>query len=92
MATHLIELAFTDLGEHFARYRLRSPAAERVLEASLRRYGQMSPVVVFRWQGRYELIDGFKCLAVARTVRELSSPYARVIDADERSAKRPSTG
>lgn len=33
---------------------------ERALEASLRRYGQMSPVVVFRWHDRYELIDGFK--------------------------------
>ena len=47
----------------------------------------MSPVVVFRWQGRYELIDGFKRLAAARTVRELSSLCVRVIDADERSAK-----
>lgn len=87
MATALIELALADLGEHFARYRWRSPAAERVLEASLRRYGQMSPVVVFRWQGRYELIDGFKRLAAARTVREFSSLCARVIEADERSAK-----
>ena len=47
----------------------------------------MSPVVVVRWQGRYELIGGFKRLAAARTVRELSSQCARVIDADERSAK-----
>jgi len=60
VATDLIELALGDLGEHFARYRLRVPATERVLEASLRRYGQLSSVVVFRWQGRYELIDGFK--------------------------------
>ena len=87
MATDLIELALADFGEHFARYRLRSPAAERVLEASLRRYGQMSPVVVFRWQDRYELIDGFKRLAAARTVRELSSLCARVLEADARSAK-----
>src|SRR5437867_10888725 len=87
MATDLIELALTDLGEHFARYRLRAPAMERVLETSLRRYGQMSPVVVFRWQDRYELIDGFKRLAAARMVRELSSLWARVIAADERSAK-----
>ncbi len=85
--TELIEIALADLGEHFARYRLRSPVAERVLEASLRRYGQMSPVVVFRWQERYELVDGFKRLAAARTVRELSSLWARVIVCDERSAK-----
>lgn len=83
----LIQLALADLGEHFARYRLRSPTAERVLEASLRRYGQMSPVVVFRWHDRYELIDGFKRVAAARTVRELETLCARVIDADERSAK-----
>ena len=87
MATDLIELALPDLGEHFARYRLRSPAAERVLEASLRRYGQMSPVVVFRWQDRYELIDGFKRLTAARRIRELSSLCARVIEVDQRSAK-----
>lgn len=35
MATDLIELALVDFGEHFARYRLRAPAAERALEASL---------------------------------------------------------
>src|SRR5712691_554638 len=87
VAMDLIELALADLGEHFARYRLRSPAAERVLETSLRRYGQMSPIVVFRWQGRYELIDGFKRLAAARLVREVSTLWARVIAADERSAK-----
>jgi hypothetical protein len=87
MATDLIELALTDLGESFARYRLRAPAAERALEASLQRYGQLSPVVVFRWQGRYEIVDGFKRLAVARTMRELPTLCARVIEADERSAK-----
>ena len=87
MATDLLELALADVGEHFARYRLRSPAMERALEASLRRYGQMSPVVVFRWHERYELVDGFKRLAAARAVRELPSLWARVIEADERSAK-----
>jgi ParB-like chromosome segregation protein Spo0J len=87
VATDLIELALTDLGEHFARYRLRSPAMERALEVSLRRYGQMSPMVVFRWHDRYELVDGFKRLAAARAVREVSSLWARVMEADERSAK-----
>lgn len=86
MANELIELGLADIGEYFARYRLRSVTAERVLSASLRRYGQMSPVVVFCWQGRYELIDGFKRLAVARS-SGLSSLVARVIEADERTAK-----
>lgn len=47
----------------------------------------MSPVVVFRWQGRYELIDGFKRLAAARSVAGFKSLCARVIEADERTAK-----
>ena len=87
MAADLIELALADIGEHFARYRLRSTSAERVLQASLRRYGQMSPVVVFPWQGRYELIDGFKRLSAARAVRGWASLCARVIEADARTAK-----
>ena len=87
VATELIDLALGDIGEYFARYRLRSLSAERVLHASLCRYGQMSPVVVFRWQQRYELIDGFKRLAAARTVPEWTSLCARVIEADERTAK-----
>ena len=87
MATELIDLALDDIGEYFARYRLRSLSAERVLHASLCRYGQMSPVVVFRWQQRYELIDGFKRLAAARTVPGLPHLCARVMEADERTAK-----
>lgn len=87
MTTELIELALDDLGEHFACYRLRSPAAERVLHASLCRYGQLSPVVVVRGSRGYELVDGFKRLAVARTVPEMTSLWARVLAADERTAK-----
>jgi len=87
MAADLLHLALADLGEYFARYRLRAPAAERALEASLRRYGQLSPVVVFRWHDRYELVDGFKRLVAARAVRDVVTLCARVIEADERSAK-----
>jgi ParB-like chromosome segregation protein Spo0J len=87
MVTDFIELALTDLSESFARYRLRAPAAERALAASLRRYGQLSPVVVFRWRDRYEVLDGFKRLAAARTVREMPSLWARVLETDEPSAK-----
>ncbi len=87
MVTDFVELALTDLSESFARYRLRAPAAERALATSLRRYGQLSPVVVFRWRARYEVLDGFKRLAAARTVREIPSLWARVLDTDEQSAK-----
>ena len=88
MATDLIALALDDVGEHFARYRLRSPAMERVLEASLRRYGQMSPVVPPKHHDRYELVDGFKRLAAARAVREIATLCARVIERERRWQRR----
>jgi len=87
MTTDLIELALADFSESFARYRLRTAAAERALAVSLRRFGQLSPVVVFRWQDRYEVVDGFKRLAAARTVGEMPRLWARVLETDERSAK-----
>jgi ParB-like chromosome segregation protein Spo0J len=54
---------------------------------SLERYGQLSPIVVCRRQDRYELIDGFKRLAAARTLARLSHLSARLLEADERTAK-----
>ena len=54
---------------------------------SLERYGQLSPVVVCRRQERYELIDGFKRLGAARSLARLSHLSARLLEADERTAK-----
>jgi hypothetical protein len=47
----------------------------------------MSPVVVCRREGRYELIDGFKRLGAARGLVQLKQLWARLLEADERSAK-----
>jgi ParB/RepB/Spo0J family partition protein len=80
-----LELECQQIGEHYGRYRLHLPEAERAMARSLERYGQLSPVVVCRRQERYELIDGFKRLGAARTLaRNLS---ARLLEADERTAK-----
>jgi ParB-like chromosome segregation protein Spo0J len=54
---------------------------------SLERYGQLSPVVVCQRQDRYELIDGFKRLGAARTLAPMSHLSARLMEADERTAK-----
>ena len=62
------ELALDDIGEHYGRYRLHVPEDERAMARSLERYGQLSPMVVCLRQGHYELIDGFKRLAAARTI------------------------
>ena len=59
---NLLHLKWEEIGEHYGRYRLHLPEAERAMARSLERYGQLSPVVVCRRQERYELIDGFKRL------------------------------
>ena len=81
------ELAIEDIGEHYGRYRLHLPEAERAMARSLERYGQISPMVVCLRDGHYELIDGFKRLAAARTISSLQRVSIRVILVDERGAK-----
>ena len=54
---------------------------------SLERYGQLSPVVVCRRDGRYELIDGFKRLGAARRLAQIDVLSARLMEADERTVR-----
>jgi ParB-like chromosome segregation protein Spo0J len=84
---NLLELECKEISEHYGRYRLHLPEAERAMARSLERYGQLSPVVVCRRQERYELIDGFKRLGAARGLARLSHLWARLMEADERTAK-----
>lgn len=83
----LLDLGWDEIGEHYGRYRLHLPEAERAMARSLERYGQLSPVVVCRREERYELIDGFKRLGAARSLAEMNGLSARLLVADERSAK-----
>ncbi len=82
-----LELRLAEIGEHYGRYRLHLPEAERAMARSLERYGQLSPVVVCQRQDRYQLIDGFKRLGAARSLREMERLSARLLEADERTAK-----
>jgi len=43
---NLLQLKPEEIGEHYGRYRLHVPEAERAMAKSLERYGQLSPVVV----------------------------------------------
>jgi len=81
------ELECREISEQYGRYRLHLPEAEQAMARSLERYGQLSPIVVCRRQERYELIDGFKRLGAARTLAHLSRLSARLLEADERTAK-----
>jgi len=82
-----LDLGWDEIGEHYGRYRLHLPEAERAMAKSLQRYGQLSPIVVCRREERYELIDGFKRLGAARSLAEMKRLSARLLEADERSAK-----
>ena len=84
---NLLDLKWEEIGEHYGRYRLHVPEAERAMARSLERYGQLSPVVVCRRQDRYELIDGFKRLGAVRGLAQIPSLSARLMEADERQAK-----
>src|SRR3990172_1603748 len=85
--TKLVELDLLEIGDHYGRFRLHTPEVERAMARSLRRYGQLSPVVVCLRQGRYELIDGFKRLAAARSLGEWGRLLVRVMEADDKAAK-----
>ena len=39
------DVSLEEIGEHYARYRLPDEAAEQAMASSIRRYGQISPVV-----------------------------------------------
>jgi ParB-like chromosome segregation protein Spo0J len=81
-------VGLTDLDGRFARYRLQASAEmRRALEQSLRRYGQLSPVVVCYWDGCVVLLDGFKRWEAARAVDGIDELLARRIEADPRAAK-----
>jgi len=83
----LLQLKPEEIGEHYGRYRLHVPEAERVMAKSLERYGQLSPVVVCRRNDRYELIDGFKRLGAARHLAQIEYLSARLMEGDERAVK-----
>jgi len=75
------------LGQRYRRYRLADPPAEEAMAGSLRRWGQLSPVVACVREEKLELLDGFKRWAAARQVGVLTSLSVRVLQVDERTAK-----
>jgi ParB-like chromosome segregation protein Spo0J len=76
-----------EIDVRYARYRLSVLEAEETMARSLRRYGQISPVVVCLREEVPVLVDGFKRLAAARGLKGFGTLSARRIEADERGAK-----
>jgi ParB-like chromosome segregation protein Spo0J len=80
-------VALTALGQRYRRYRLADPPAEAAMGGSLRRWGQLSPVVACVQGEQLELLDGFKRWAAAQQVSGWTTLSVRVVDVDERTAK-----
>jgi ParB family transcriptional regulator, chromosome partitioning protein len=74
------------LGQRYRRYRLVDPEGEEAMAGSLRRWGQLSPVVACVRQEKLELLDGFKRWSAARQIPEMTLSV-RVLDVDEPTAK-----
>jgi ParB-like chromosome segregation protein Spo0J len=79
-------VALAVLGQRYRRYRLADPLAEEAMAASLRRWGQLAPVVACRRGEELEVLDGFKRLAATAQVG-LTTLSVRVLDMDEHTAK-----
>jgi ParB-like chromosome segregation protein Spo0J len=78
-----VEVSPDELDQRFSQVRL-VPAADMAMEASLRRYGQLSPVVAFRDErARLQIIDGFRRLRAATSQGHPAHLQVRVLDVDE---------
>jgi ParB/RepB/Spo0J family partition protein len=75
-----------ELGLRYRRYRLADEAGERDMVQSLRRHGQITPLVVCRREEALEVLDGFKRVAAAVELG-LVKVCCQVLAADERQAK-----
>jgi ParB/RepB/Spo0J family partition protein len=80
------DIAVAGMGEQYGALRIVSPRADEAMVASMRKYGQLTPVVCARTGAGYELVDGFKRLRACRRIGK-ETFNARVIEATERVCK-----
>jgi ParB-like chromosome segregation protein Spo0J len=80
-----VDLTRFDL--RWERYRLVQPKAEQLILRSLSKYGQLAPVVFCQLEGSLVLVDGFKRLRAARSLKGVGSLQARLLEVDEQGAK-----
>lgn len=69
------------------RYRLIQPKADQLMARSLSKYSQLAPVVYCELEGASVLIDGFKRLRAARSLKGVNSLQARGLQVDAHGAK-----
>jgi ParB/RepB/Spo0J family partition protein len=87
MDTQGVTVSLSCIDDRYNCYRLISPKAEQLMINSIKRYGQLTPVVVGQLQqDRYLLVDGFKRFRASRYLG-LSVLQANILQASERALK-----
>jgi ParB/RepB/Spo0J family partition protein len=79
------ELPIGSLDERYARLRIVQPGAQRAVRDSMRRLGQLMPIVACERQAVFAVVDGFKRVAAARALG-LDALRARVMPLGEAAA------
>jgi ParB/RepB/Spo0J family partition protein len=79
------ELPIGSLDERYARLRIIQPAAQRAVRDSMRRLGQLMPIVACERQAVFAVVDGFKRVEAARALG-LHALRARVMPLGETAA------
>lgn len=64
------EIMLSEIGQKYGVYRIVNPRAEAAMVKSIRKYGQISPVVCVKGKDGTELIDGFKRLRACRSLNQ----------------------
>ena len=84
-SVHPVDLNDFDL--RLERYRIVQPKADSLMVRSLSKYGQLAPLVYCLLDDALVLVDGFKRLRAARTLKGLTVLQARRLEVDEHGAK-----
>ena len=84
-SAHYLDLGDFDL--RLERYRIVQPKADSQMARSLSKYGQLAPLVYCQLDDALVLVDGFKRLRAARSLKGVSVLQARSLEVDEHGAK-----
>jgi len=80
------DVAVSKMGERYAAFRIANPRADAAMAKSMKKYGQLTPVVCARIGSGCELVDGFKRLRACRSLGK-GTLKARVLNGTERVVK-----
>jgi ParB/RepB/Spo0J family partition protein len=80
------DIEIAKMGERYGAFRIVSPKADTAMVKSMKKYGQLTPVVCAKVGGVCELVDGFKRLRACRHIGR-QTLRARILDATDRVLK-----